>query len=257
MRACRRCGAEIVGRAKQARYCSSSCGWAAAYERSQRRRPTIVAPIDPRTCAYCGRSFIPLRRRTAVYCSSVCSSSAGAGSTYGMKERECVICRSLFMARDRKAVTCSKACRNKRNVQTTDPKKVAASRKRAAVLYRKAHPEKWAESRKNSAQRRRAIKRGAKAERFNSSEIFERDHWRCGLCGRKVAKARRYPDPLSASLDHVVPLSKYGVTPEDRARLRIQLDDGLEQPVAAKEPRLSSRERLGHIRVVSSAYRSQ
>lgn len=33
--------------------------------------------------------------------------------------------------------------------------------------------------------------------------VFERDGWRCGLCGGHV-------EPEDASLDHVVPLSKGG-----------------------------------------------
>jgi len=50
-------------------------------------------------------------------------------------------------------------------------------------------------------------------------EIFERDGWRCGLCGHKVNPQVKYPHPRSASLDHIVPLSKGG----DHARANTQL----------------------------------
>lgn len=49
----------------------------------------------------------------------------------------------------------------------------------------------------------RARKRGAFEEAVEPLVVFERDKWRCHLCGRKVS--RRH-----ASIDHVVPLSKGG-----------------------------------------------
>ncbi|MFI9076051.1 HNH endonuclease [Streptomyces sioyaensis] len=57
---------------------------------------------------------------------------------------------------------------------------------------------------------RRARIRGGDAERFDPSEVFERDGWRCYLC-RVVTlpDADRY-DPRKTTLDHVVPLAKGG-----------------------------------------------
>lgn len=58
-------------------------------------------------------------------------------------------------------------------------------------------------------QRRRAAKRGAAVvgPLFTSEQIYERDGWRCGLCGGKVRRDLAHPHPESASLDHVIPLS--------------------------------------------------
>lgn len=50
----------------------------------------------------------------------------------------------------------------------------------------------------------------ATGEPFTSIEIFERDGWHCGICDEPVDRELRYPDPMSASLDHIVPLSKGG-----------------------------------------------
>jgi 5-methylcytosine-specific restriction endonuclease McrA len=60
------------------------------------------------------------------------------------------------------------------------------------------------------AKRRRAIQRGADAEVIYRAQIGERDHWRCGICGRKVDRRLTYPHPKSPSLDHVVPISQGG-----------------------------------------------
>lgn len=32
----------------------------------------------------------------------------------------------------------------------------------------------------------------------------------CGICGRSVDFARKYPDPLSPCIDHIIPVSKGG-----------------------------------------------
>jgi 5-methylcytosine-specific restriction endonuclease McrA len=47
-------------------------------------------------------------------------------------------------------------------------------------------------------------------EEFSRSAVFERDQWRCGICGQKVDRLLKWPDPMSATLDHVVPISLGG-----------------------------------------------
>lgn len=46
----------------------------------------------------------------------------------------------------------------------------------------------------------------ATVEHFDPHEIYERDGWVCRLCGEPVNPAATWPDPLSASLDHVMPI---------------------------------------------------
>lgn len=53
---------------------------------------------------------------------------------------------------------------------------------------------------------RRAKKRQTLIEKFLVSEIYERDGWKCQLCHKKVDKKLKWPNPLSKSLDHIVPL---------------------------------------------------
>lgn len=60
------------------------------------------------------------------------------------------------------------------------------------------------------ARRRRAIKRGVDAEKFTAVEIYERDSWVCQLCSKAVDPILLHPDPLSASLDHRVPITVGG-----------------------------------------------
>ena len=70
-----------------------------------------------------------------------------------------------------------------------------------------------------SAQTRRARMLGAITERFNDKEIFIRDNWCCGICKEAVDPTLNHPDPMSASLDHVVPLSRGGSHTRDNVQL--------------------------------------
>jgi 5-methylcytosine-specific restriction endonuclease McrA len=83
----------------------------------------------------------------------------------------------------------------------------------------KAHPDKLAEKWRAHKRRRRAAKFGAESERFADREIFERDDWTCGICRHKIDPSVKYPDPRSASLDHIIPLSLGG--PHTRSNVRL------------------------------------
>lgn len=72
-------------------------------------------------------------------------------------------------------------------------------------------PEPWNDRRRNQYHKRRALKAGSTAgPAFSNQDVFERDGWVCGLCDEPVSPDVLYPDPMSASLDHVVPLSLGG-----------------------------------------------
>lgn len=71
-------------------------------------------------------------------------------------------------------------------------------------------PQVWNDRRRDAYHRRRALKKGASTgEPVVFAVIAERDKHRCGICRGKVSNVP-WPHPLSASLDHVVPLSKGG-----------------------------------------------
>lgn len=62
-----------------------------------------------------------------------------------------------------------------------------------------------------SAKRRRAAQRRADAENVDRELVGDRDGWRCGVCRKRVDKALLYPDPMSQSLDHVMPIVDGGL----------------------------------------------
>lgn len=59
--------------------------------------------------------------------------------------------------------------------------------------------------------RRRAIERGAHADSIDPIAVFERDKWRCHICGIKTKKALRGTyEPLAPELDHITTLADGG-----------------------------------------------
>jgi 5-methylcytosine-specific restriction endonuclease McrA len=56
----------------------------------------------------------------------------------------------------------------------------------------------------------RATYFGVAYERIDRTQVFERDDWTCGICSLAVDPAARFPDAGSATLDHVVPMSRGG-----------------------------------------------
>jgi 5-methylcytosine-specific restriction endonuclease McrA len=58
--------------------------------------------------------------------------------------------------------------------------------------------------------RQRIAKYGVEAERVIKRKVYERDDWRCGICHMPVDRSLVYPHRMSASLDHVVPISQGG-----------------------------------------------
>src|SRR6185369_6572415 len=67
------------------------------------------------------------------------------------------------------------------------------------------------EGKRRDRARRRALKKGAhKTEPVLRRKVFDRDGWRCHLCGQPTNKSAVVPHPKAPTLDHVIPLSAGG-----------------------------------------------
>ncbi|WP_166790755.1 HNH endonuclease [Cryobacterium mannosilyticum] len=62
----------------------------------------------------------------------------------------------------------------------------------------------------NTSRHERRARAEAKIDRFDPLEVYERDEWMCQICGAEVNREVLYPDSWSATLDHIVPLSRGG-----------------------------------------------
>lgn len=125
---------------------------------------------------------------------------------------------------------CSERCRVKTYYQSN----LEARRKASRDAHTPAPPVKWCalcagpirnrpdsryciatiECRRAAARDRASLRRarmaGVTHERFKSVEVYDRDGWVCQLCDEPVDQAARHPDPMSASLDHIIPIARGG-----------------------------------------------
>lgn len=65
-------------------------------------------------------------------------------------------------------------------------------------------------STRRAARQRRKGRLSVGSVPYRASDIFERDGFRCHLCGKR-AGTRPVPDPLAPTIDHLIPISAGGV----------------------------------------------
>jgi 5-methylcytosine-specific restriction endonuclease McrA len=88
----------------------------------------------------------------------------------------------------------------------TNPDRARENKRRWA----EANPDKRRESGRKKARTRRARKLDTFVEHVDPQVVFERDSWTCHICDEAINPGLRHPDPMSASLDHIIPLAKGG-----------------------------------------------
>lgn len=198
---CTECGKELTGRQKVA--CSARCrnqrlmkseAYQQASERyrksakckAQRLRATH---IRDRECERCGAP----RRRQARFCSRECAADARRKERPPrvVREKRWPACR-VFLP---DCAVCGKTFATPYTVSTCSPECRAIKRRG---------------DRRDYEHRRRARKKDAYVQDVRRRDIYERDGWRCQLCGEDVDRDAVAPAPRSPSIDHIVPLAVGG-----------------------------------------------
>lgn len=65
-------------------------------------------------------------------------------------------------------------------------------------------------ARRNTKENRRARKRDAYVADVVRRKVYQSDDWRCHICGKKVKRRAKVPDPMAPTIDHVIPLADGG-----------------------------------------------
>lgn len=222
---CQNCGKEYKTAFRDRNTCCSrKCGW-----ELRTKKATIK-----KNCLVCGKSFNEIKSGPG-YCSKKCKKESLE------LEVKCVECGNKFVAGGG-VKYCSDECKRARNRREYRKKKMAAGRNGGRIekiicrhcgkeftkkIYNAVpqfcssrcakrqwiedNPEKAARNKARQRHTRRAAKyNNGPMDDINPADVFEFDGWVCGICGKKVNKDLSFPHPYSASLDHIVPLSKGG-----------------------------------------------
>lgn len=226
---CINCGKEIVlfkgKRGPKPKYCSGYCKGRYRYLYPEKVRR---APADKKICSVCGASFTSYHKKQRL-CSVKCrglSSRIFKGTT-----RECVVCGNVFELRSRDAKCCSSDCQiilTNRKLKENGTRTERTLKKECVicgtVYYVSPFHGYSTYCSKACADRawnykKRAAKALVESEYYSVQEIYERDKWRCQICGKKVSPKLKWPHTKSASIDHITPLSKGGINTKDNVQL--------------------------------------
>jgi HNH endonuclease len=202
--------------------------------------------LQPATCPACDGEFLPNRSNpgllvtTQVYCSRQCSAGKrsarrslvpGVASKHRTRwvlgkprsvpsmplPRMCEQCGKVYTPKrqeDNRNRFCSRKCKSKARRQPLTERSCLFCGE-AFMPVRNAYAAFCSRTCNQRARRDAYVA----PRRVLKTDIGERDRWRCRICGGQVAKWRRFPDPLSASVDHIV-LAALGGT-NDPANLRL------------------------------------
>ena len=100
-----------------------------------------------------------------------------------------------------------KANKEKLNAQS---KAYHQTNKKVVRLRNKAWRQRNPEIYRKHNRTHHALKHTTQAEPINEKIVYLRDGWKCQICKKRVDKEFKWPDPMFASLDHIIPLSKGG-----------------------------------------------
>jgi hypothetical protein len=181
-------------------YCSATCRNAANHEATRR---------DGRYDAQVRRAK-QKRQEQALRNARPCPYCADLMTNQRRKQCGKPDCKRAFNAdrmrqwnRDHKAATGQWYHRNYAEQQ----REYNRLRKETQPHWRERYPEAAALA---DARRRALLERALRAEPFAPRDVYERDQWTCGLCRLPVDPGLKWPHPMSASVDHIVPLSRGG-----------------------------------------------
>lgn len=245
---CKHCNsAPTYGRS---RYCSKLCRNLYSYHHP--------GTLHESTCRRCNKVFRPKLKSRTTFCSRECAFSdwkLNGKQNQKFSERQCALCKKPFIptATVDRCVKC-RAVRKalKKHDSTHKMKPLTKSSRRGMVIFQHLHqPRKnpackscgielelrihgqgkqfqfcAACSKENGKDAKSASKRLRKAraitqfvERVVRKQIYQRDGWKCGICGKGVNKRAKVPHPLAKTIDHIIPLSKGGTHEPKNVRL--------------------------------------
>ena len=197
---CVRCGEAIIRKLTQGgpppKYCTARCRQLTSYERriesgaqavsyAKERAKFQPKPVTDRACIECGGSFLA-KRYDARFCSKSCVQRFGRANPDGT----CIVGE----------------CERTGEAKGLCPMHWKRDRRAAGLIEN----EPWNERRKSHWHKRRAQKLNLPADNIRPADVYERDEWVCGICSTPVDRTLAHPDPMSPSLDHVLPLSLGG-----------------------------------------------
>lgn len=170
-----------------------------------------------------------MKRRDAKFCSAICRAAAHRAGGYvhppkppkPPREAVCIICSAAFSqsGRGRTRATCGPECataKQQADSRAFHERRKADGRQAAINDDRRKHEPRPCRDcgqmlhvgyrcRVCSKAWQRVLSKVPGTGPLRLA-IFERDSWTCQICGDGIDPELTFPDPMSPSIDHIVPL---------------------------------------------------
>lgn len=214
---CVTCGKEFSAKANQ-KHCSDVCRNGTKMTREQYRESVRLGAKYAFKCINCGNDAYRKpggnnlkRGYENKYCSRDCMREHLAKASSEKQAVETLL-RNEIRAIKRLGKATYKPTLKRCNCKTCGTKFIA---KLCGGLYKQkcnaCLDEALNRSKRIHKSKRRAACRGANAEAVDPLKVFDRDKWRCMLCGRSTPSRKRGTiEDDAPELDHIIPLSKGG-----------------------------------------------
>jgi hypothetical protein len=217
---CLACGEAFKYRPGDAnKCCSRKCGFEYQRRIAADCKQPAVCKIFNLSCNYCNQPFVSqtIRRK---YCSYRCERNVFNRSQ-----------RTIYVGKSKSQHRC-KQCN--KSFESAYPAQLHCSEACANVTEK--------ERRKDQAVRRDMRLRGKSpsGERVYRSKIFERDGWTCQLCKKRVDQNSKYPDLMSPTIDHIIPIANGGLHHPNNVQLAHFLCNSRRQNVGPAQLRLQA-----------------
>ena len=188
---CEWCKTEFVrkvnrgGNRDSNRFCSREC----AFAWREHKKSGKTCKVYFLKCECC-ESLFTAKRNYSKYCSSTCRKVVEEQKRLRKEKankksvRQCKICGDYFAPEygNKRRSFCSSECKDKAEKQ-------------------------WL---KATRKKRKAKIKSVAVHNITVEKLVKRDRHVCGICGQKVDGRRKSPHPKSATMDHVLPLSRGG-----------------------------------------------
>lgn len=179
------------------------------YKRARRAGTLDQFTVTVRVCDICANEFVA-GKHGRRFCSEQCRTieyhakleTLRARRIRDKAGRSCSYCGSAMPAEARSdADHCSVTCQQAQWYEDESDRLTEA-----ANNWRLSNSEKRAEY----ARRREAQIASTQTGRIDRDRFIADSDGICGICGREINKTIQYPDKMSASTDHIVPLARGG-----------------------------------------------